>query len=79
MAAQQARLLDEHACSVMHVLTTLPMWYTFTTPVRMLRPLPCPSAADVTEGVTAHFVDQYEQVYDLAFNYDEEQVDSATF
>ncbi len=35
-----------------------------------------PIAADVTEGVTAHFVDQYEQVYDLAFNYDEEAVEA---
>ena len=29
----------------------------------------------MTEGLTAHFVEQYEQVYDLAFNYDENAVE----
>ena len=33
-------------------------------------------AADVTDGLTAHFVEQYEQVYDLAFNYDEDVVEA---
>ena len=42
----------------------------------MLTGFMSPCAADVTEGVTAHFVDQYEQVYDLAFNYDEERVEA---
>ena len=42
----------------------------------MLRDVGRACAADVTEGVTAHFVDQYEQVFDLAFNYDEDQVEA---
>jgi hypothetical protein len=42
--------------------------------VKLTRISPC--AADVTEGLTAHFVEQYEQVYDLAFNYDEDVVEA---
>lgn len=31
-------------------------------------------AAEVKEGLQPHFVEQYSQVFDLAFNYDEAEV-----
>ena len=34
----------------------------------------CLAADDVKQGIDAHFVDQYQQVFDLALQYDPAQV-----